>query len=341
MSTTNNNAKQPNAEKKEFESRIRNLTIEHLSLNKAERNAVLLDYLISKENLTKKELADNSPNGKKNQLRSQIGTILASMVKDKTLSNDNGFFTLIKEKPIAIKEEEVKPKILALFDGEKTFTKKEIFSQLEWSFKTNLTETKTDDINLHNIAGRLIKQFTDDKRLEYKDGHYFLPAKKQKTTYTETEIKEKFIAKLLELGGEFLERFTANLFNKYFQQIGYKIEKCEVTGGANDNGIDCVIETFDKLNFKEKIFFQVKCFGKTQVTEKDVREFCGAVLIKEGSHGIYVTTSTYHSRALKILQNLDNFTYFDKESLFNLAKTYEHGIKKVKNGYVLDTATLS
>lgn len=327
-------------EKIEFINRTRQRVINHLTLNQAVRNAVLLDYLISKEKLTKEEKADSSPNGKKNQLRSRLGTVLSSMVKDKTLSYLNGFFTLIKEKPVAIKEEEIKPEILSLLKNGATLTKKEIFVKLEQRFKTNLTKTKTDDDNLHNIAGRLLRQLTDSKQVCLKNGKYSLPEEPKIKPLTEAEVKKAFIEKLIELGGEHLEIFTANLFNKRLKELGYEINKCEVTGGANDYGIDCVIETLDPLKFKDKIFFQVKCYGKSQVTEKDIREFCGAVHIKGGSHGIYVTTSTFHSRALKILQGLNNFTYYDKDGLFSLAKTCEYGVKPVKNGYLLDTEIL-
>lgn len=323
-------------EKIEFVNRTRQRVINHLTLNRAVRNAVLLDYLISKEKLTKEEKADSSPDGKKNQLRSRLGTVLSSMVKDKTLSYANGFFTLIKEKPVAIKEEEIKPEILLLLKNGAPPTKKEIFTKLEQRFQTNRTKTKTDDENLHNIAGRLLKQLTDSKQICVKNGRYSLPAEPTVKPLSETEVKKAFIEKLLELGGEHLEIFTANIFDKYLKELGYEIIKCEVTGGANDYGIDCVIEATDPLKFKNKIFFQVKCYGKSQVTEKDVREFCGAVHIKGGSHGVYVTTSTFHNRAIKIMQGLNNFTRFDKDGLFSLARHCEYGVKTVKNGYLLD-----
>ena len=323
-------------EKIEFINRTRQRVIQHLTLNKAVRNAVLLDYLISKEKLTKDEKNDASPNGKKNQLRSRLGTVLASMVNDKILSYSNGFFTLIKEKPVAIKEEEIKPEIFSLLKDNSTLTKKEIFSRLEIRFKTNLTKTRIDDDNLRNIAGRLLKQLSDSKQITVKNGRYSLPVAPVAKPLSESDAKKAFIERLLELGGEHLEIFTANVFNKYFTELGYCVKKCEVTGGANDYGIDCAIEATDPLDFKDKILFQVKCYGKTQVTEKDIREFCGAVTIKGGSHGIFVTTSTFHSRALKILQGLNNFTGFDKERLFELAVHCDYGVKRVNNGYILE-----
>ena len=327
-------------ERAEFIERTRRRVIDHLALNKAVRNAVLLDYLVSKEKLTKEEKADSSPNGKKNQLRSRFGTILSAMCNDKTLDYSGGFYTLIKEKPVAIKEEEIKPEILSLIKETGGITKKEIFSKLENLFKTNRTKTRTDDDNLRNIAGRLLKNLSDAKQITVKNGRYSLAEQPQEKPLSFSEAKSAFNDKLLELGGEHLEIFTANLFNRFLSKIGYSVHKCEVTGGANDYGIDCVIEATDPVGFNCKIFFQVKCYSKSQITEKDVREFCGAVTIKGGSHGIYVTTSTFHSRALKILQTLGNFSVFDKNRLFELASEYEYGVKKLKNGFVLDKTVL-
>ena len=58
--------KSEKTERAEFIERTRRRVIDHLALNKAVRNAVLLDYLVSKEKLTKEEKADSIPTGQGN-----------------------------------------------------------------------------------------------------------------------------------------------------------------------------------------------------------------------------------------------------------------------------------
>ena len=140
-------------EKIEFINRTRQRVIQHLTLNKAVRNAVLLDYLISKEKLTKDEKNDASPNGKKNQLRSRLGTVLASMVNDKILSYSNGFFTLIKEKPVAIKEEEIKPEIFSLLKDNSTLTKRRFFPNSKYALKPTSQKRESTTTTFATLRG--------------------------------------------------------------------------------------------------------------------------------------------------------------------------------------------
>ena len=113
---------------------------------------------------------------------------------------------------------------------------------------------------------------------------------------------------------------------------------CDVTGGSDDGGIDIVIETLDSLGFGERILAQTKCRDRALVTEKEVREFYGAMNLQNGTRGIYITTTRFHEAAIDLIDASRDLVGIDGDKLFELVKKTEYGIKKIKNGYVIDGA---
>ena len=84
---------------------------------------------------------------------------------------------------------------------------------------------------------------------------------------------------------------------------------------------------------------QAKVRTNNQVTLKEVREFYGAVNVLGGTRGIYITSSTFHESAQKLLDSVGNCVGIDGDKLFELIEKTGYGITKTKNGeYLLDPA---
>jgi restriction system protein len=111
-----------------------------------------------------------------------------------------------------------------------------------------------------------------------------------------------------------------------------------VTGGSNDGGIDVVVDTRDGLGFFEHVMVQAKCRERTHVTEKEVREFYGAMNASGSTRGIYVTTTYFHESAENFLDSCADLVGIDGEKLFELIKKTKYGIKMCEGGYTFDTA---
>ena len=140
------------------------------------------------------------------------------------------------------------------------------------------------------------------------------------------------------MGGKFFESFVANLLEKYFTLSGKMVVYCDITGGSDDGGIDIVLETVDYLGFNEKIVAQTKCRDRAHITEKEVREFYGAMNASGATRGIYVTSTHFHESAENFLDSCGDLVGIDGEKLFDLIKKTRYGIKKCEGGYTFDTA---
>lgn len=80
----------------------------------------------------------------------------------------------------------------------------------------------------------------------------------------------------------------------------------KVTGRSGDGGIDGIIKQ-DKLGI-EKIYVQAKRYGENNhVTPHEVRDFCGALMAKEGVNkkGIFITSSDFTKEGSYYVKNID------------------------------------
>ena len=150
------------------------------------------------------------------------------------------------------------------------------------------------------------------------------------------EFKKKYLTSIHELGGDFFEKFLANLLEKYFNETRRDVIESKINGGINDGGIDIIMKTEDELGFVETIMIQAKNRLSTKVTEKEMREFYGAVNAYKGTRGIFVTTSSFCSTAKKFIESLDNCVGIDGNKLFEIAKSISYGMHISKLGYKLD-----
>ena len=140
------------------------------------------------------------------------------------------------------------------------------------------------------------------------------------------------------MGGKFFESFVANLLEKYFTLSGKMVVYCDITGGSDDGGIDVELEIIDYLGFVETIVAQTKCRDRAHVTEKEVREFYGAMNAKGATRGIYVTTTQFHESAENFIEAIGDLVGIDGEKLFNLVRRTSYGINKHKEGFTFDEA---
>ena len=303
--------------------------------------AEIIDGALGLYGLSKSELEDFSPKSKNTLIRSYIGTALNDLMNKKDIKRVGEKYSLAKEELIIIREDECQGEILSILESG-AYTKDEIFSQLESHFGTQSTLSFKDDNTLRSIAGNMLFELVDSGEVEIIGSKYVLKSNEDNEIYDtplpENEFKPKFYKHLWMMGGSFFESFVANLLEKYYTLSGQMVVYCDITGGANDGGIDIVLETVDYLGFSEKIVAQTKCRDRAHVTEKEVREFYGAMNASGSTRGIYVTTTYFHESAENFLDSCADLVGIDGEKLFELIKKTKYGIKSCDGGYTFDTA---
>ncbi len=316
--------------------------LDYLSFNKAETRKQVIEGVLDMYGFSDKEKQNRSCNSKCNKIRSYIGTVLTDMITNGTIVKTNNYYSLLKEKAVVVKEERCRNAILN-FLGKRAYTKKDLYTALQKYFQTDKTPTIDDDNALKGLAGNVLRKLVDDANVILDDGKYSLAAQIAKKTYPKHPVNEEtfehiFIERLCDCGGKFFEKFIASLLEKYFVLTGRDVINCDIVGGVNDGGIDVVIDTVDELGFTEKIMIQGKCRRNAQITEKEVREFYGALSAKGGTKGMFVTTSTFHPSAQQFLLSIDKCVGIDANKLFDLAKRTTYGVRSNKDGYLFDEA---
>ncbi len=292
--------------------------------------------------LSEGELEDFSPRSKNSVIRSYISTAINDLINKKDIYRKGEKYSLAKEELVIIKEDLVEAEIMEILQGG-AYTKNEIFRMLETRFGTDMTSSFKDDYSLHSAAGNVLFNLLQNDEIEFIDGKYrdITPTdinENSDTPLPENEFKPKFFKKLWLMGGKFFESFVANLLEKYYTLSGKMVVYCDITGGSDDGGLDVELEIVDYLGFVETIVAQTKCRDRAHVTEKEVREFYGAMNAKGASRGIYVTTTTFHESAENFMDAIGDLVGIDGDKLFNLVKRTSYGINKHKTGYTFDSA---
>jgi len=267
---------------------------------------------------------------KKAESRSYIGMALNDLLIDKTLFNKNGVISKIEEDKIIVDKAKCRTILLDLLK-KKEYKKADLYKTIIKELGADKTTSKQDDNEIKEYIGNLLSSYVNKYRIKNK-----INEKHPTKPISETEFKEKFLSRLHENGGSFFERFFANVLEKYFTLTGRTVWDCTVSGGSNDGGIDIKIKLSDDLGFVDEIMVQAKCRINSQVTENEIRNFYGAMNAIKASRGIYVTTSTFHPNANKLLHSLDNCVGIDGDGVFNLSKKVLYGMKITHNGYTFD-----
>ena len=318
--------------------------IKFLSTTKSATRSEIIEGAVLSYGLSPKELEDTSAGSKNSIVRSYISTAINDLVNKHDIKRSGETYSLAKEELVIIREERVEEEIMAILQtGE--YTKNEIFRLLEGSFGTDRTTSFKDDYTLHSTAGNVLINLLSRKEIELSSGKYkdSNPCAEGScaTPLDEKEFKPVFFKRLWQMGGSFFESFIANLLEKYYTLSGKMVVYCDITGGSDDGGIDVELEIVDYLGFVEKIVVQTKCRDRAHVTEKEVREFYGAMNACGASRGIYATTTHFHESAENFIDAINDLVGIDGDKLFSLVKRTSYGIVKNKNKFTFDEAIFS
>ena len=140
----------------------------------------------------------------------------------------------------------------------------------------------------------------------------------------ERDVKHDLLSRLKTMDPYYFEKIIGILLKK----MGYG--HFQETSKSRDGGIDGVVNQ-DVLGL-DKIYIQAKRFDENQVREKDIRNFIGA-MSGDTSKGVFVTTSTYHSDAIKKAKEAHHkIVLIDGNQLTDLMYQFGIGVQ-VKNTY--------
>ncbi len=304
--------------------------------------ASLIKEAIKSFSLSKKEMTDNSTNGRLNVLRSMCGTIINEMHNRSIISRDSDYlYHKCTEKPVAIRIERCEEEILKLIE-ESPKTKAQLRDTLVQFFGTDETSTVKDDNILFTYIGQILKRLVSEKVLRF-DGSVYSTAPARtaeiKNRQEILSLKSDFLSIIHSKGGEFFENYFMNLLERYLIRCGKTVTESFVTGGSADGGIDGIAKTVDSLGFKETIMVQTK--NRNEITnETDIRGFYGAVCAAQGSRGIYAITSDFHPMAKKFLDSIDNCVGVNGDKIFAMAADCSYGLIREDGKLIIDSDVL-
>ena len=308
-------------------------------LTRSPRNrAELVTGCLGGFGLSEAELGDRSAGSRQNILRGLIGELINEMHESGIIGLDRmGRYFLVTDAPVVVRIERCEREIIKALTEEKK-TKAELRDGLMTAIGAAKTATRRDDDLVSNYMGHILKRLCDRGAVTLTNGVYALSEKasaKAEDINAMVTLKSEFIARLHSRGGEFFENYFMALIRKYHERCGHRVIECYVTGGSADGGIDGVIKTEDRLGFIETAMVQTK--NRLEMpSETDVRGFYGAVCAKQGSRGIYVTTSDFHSDARAFLDSIANCVGVNGDRIFRMAVECGFGIKKCSGRLTVD-----
>jgi len=269
--------------------------------------------------------------------KSRLGMLLTALLENGDIEeNEVGRLTAKNTVRALAEQDKAAAFVLNLLQDGKEWSKPQIFEAADHAFTGQ---------NVHSVVGQAIAKLCREKRIrESRRGYVLSPV----SEYPNTELGnillearnggdlfECFISAIHVKGGEWFELFAVRLLSEYYRQCGKTLEEASVTGGSEDGGLDGILEVTDWLGFRERILMQMKN-RYAQITPKDVREFYGAVCAEQGSRGVYVTISTFHPEAWKLIHRVDNLVGLDGKKLFEIAKLCRFGIRDHGSRLALD-----
>lgn len=281
--------------------------------------------------------------------KSRLGMLLTELIHGGVIAEDAvGFLRVVPGQACGVSPARVREFVLeALRAG--TTGKQALFQQAEHAFGTDRTLTKADDNALRSVVGRVLPELECEGHIVKTSRGYRLPGR---DGYPGTELggwmrkaamggdlQTCFLEAIHTKGGEWFEVYCVELLRRYYLLTGKTVDEGSVTGGSDDGGIDGVIHTQDDLGYRETVLMQMKN-RHAVMCSKDVREFYGAVCAENGSRGIFITISTFHPDAQKLLDRVDNLTGVDGAKLFEIARKCRYGILEQDGRYRLDEAML-
>ena len=289
------------------------------------------------EKLSGKERVTDGAIGGYSALRATVGEIVSEMADSGVISLNEGKYRVVPEKPVALRAENCERQIISLLT-EKPLSKEVLRRKLEQYFGTDKTPGLKDDSTLHSLIGQILKRLTRLGLLVLSDGKYAIAPEKMADIddiNALVSLKADFITRIHAKGGEFFEHFIMTLLGKYLSKSGKTVLENRVLGGTLDGGIDGILKTTDVLGFRETVMVQAKNRIEV-VNETAVRGFYGAVCAKQGSRGIFATTSDFHPSAVEFLDGIDNCVGVNGDMIFKMALECGYGIKRKGKKYKID-----
>ncbi len=301
------------------------------------RRALISAY-IDTLGLTREELADRSTGSRANIQRSLVGSVIDEMQRrGMIIKSADGVYSPVDQKPVVIRKEKCESEILKML-AVKPMTKNEIRRELQKSFGTEKTVTDRDDNKLFSYMGDTLRNMLREGIITQNKKEYALTgriAARIDDINSMLNLKHTYLSKLHSRGGEFFETYFMNLLEKYVTLFGKSVVSNCTTGGSADGGIDGIMETVDSLGFRETVMVQTK--NRSEPTnETAARGFYGAVCARQGSRGIFVTSSDFHPAAKEFFESIDNCVGIDGDKLFEMAIKTHYGIKKHAGELIVD-----
>lgn len=319
---------------------------------KGKAKYALLSYLAGVSSATRQEVLDGamrqcSPSckletlqqsGRYATVRSYLGATLSELVRSGEVIRDGRGYRLAQSGDIMIRRSDVERKLRATLK-QRSATKESLLHTMHRLMGTDATSSPIDDQLLCETVESLLDEMLTHEEIRIEQGRYTIQTSthRVKETMTLEELRIAFFDLLSARGGPAFEVYVAGLLEKLYMMRGDRVMLSETTGGSADGGIDVELHVKDALGFIDRILIQTKCRIRNHVTEKEVREFYGAMCAKQGSRGMYVTTSTFHPTAQNFLSAIDRIVGIDGEALLHMAIEVSYGIRTTKSGYRIDT----
>jgi len=189
-------------------------------------------------------------------------------------------------------------------------------------------------ININTLTTQELRKGTLSENIEPSD----IKSPKISTIIDDELVEEtdteKWKLRLLELLTMKSEDSLYNraLDDKFERIITALLRKMSVdmqkTQGSNDFGLDGIGSFSIGGVLKEKVAFQAKRYAVTRkVGRPEIQAFLGALRSARVPRGIFVTTATFSSEAVKAAEQEENaIQLIDGEELVNLLKEYDLGV---------------
>jgi len=294
--------------------------------------------------------ADLRPDSTFVQEKSRLGACLTELIHAGVMAEDEaGRLRLCPGQTPGVTPAAVRAFVLETLCERTLVGKQQLFLAAEQRFGTDRTPARADDNALRSLIGRVLLELAREGHIikttrgyrRAADGEF--PATELggwlRAAANGGDLKTCFLEAVHTKGGEWFEVYCVNLLRRYYACTGKQTDEGAVTGGSNDGGIDGIIHTTDELGYRETVLMQMKN-RHAVMTAKDVREFYGAVCAEHGSRGIFITLSSFHPEAQKLLDKVDNLTGVDGQKLFALAEKCEYGLVRRNGALVIDAALL-
>ncbi|MBQ7363625.1 MAG: restriction endonuclease [Clostridia bacterium] len=308
-------------------------------------------YLLDRETLTREELIvgvsgkiksavgkNGFSVGDETKLRGEIGTVIDELISGGLIECRSDCFRLATGSPVILRAEACEKEILRELKAS-PLSKPELKSRLAVTLGTAGTLTERDDNILWSLIGKTLKRLESLGIIRLREGMYSVEQSKSAQLDdidALLTLKGELLSRIHGRGGEFFEHYFMTLLGKYMVKHGKRVLSNKVMGGADDGGIDGIIDTEDSLGFKETIMVQMKNRLET-TNETTVRGFWGSVCARGGSRGIFATTSDFHSSARDFMNSIDNCVGIDGDKIFSMACECLYGIKRKGGELAVDT----